>query len=213
MSAETDLNRQKTYHFHKEWEEDYFCVISNSKCVCLICQAIISLPKKGNLERHFTTMHKRYENDFPAQSELRKKKLKELKLQLAAQQSICTKPNTRVKAAKIASYRVCHVLAKHKKSFQFGEMVKEAFMEAADSLFVDFKNKDEIMFAIKDIQLSRSTMTRRCEGMEENLTAQLQRDIAMCECFSLQFDESTDSVDVAQLCLFMRMMFYDMTAK
>ena len=39
-----------------------------------------------------------------------KKKLKELKSQLATQQSIFTKPNTRSKAAKIASYRVCHVL-------------------------------------------------------------------------------------------------------
>ncbi|XP_067937246.1 general transcription factor II-I repeat domain-containing protein 2A-like [Watersipora subatra] len=213
MSVKTNLKRQKTYHFHKEWEEDYFFVISNSKCMCLICQAIISLPKKGNLERHFTTMHKRYENDFPAQSELRKIKLKELKSQLAAQQSIFTRPNTRGKAAKIASYRVCQVLAKHKKPFQDGAMVKEAFMEAADSLFVDFKNKDEIMSAIKDVQLSRSTMTRRCEEIEKNVTAQLQRDIAMCECFSLQFDESTDSVDVAQLCLFIRMMFDNMTAK
>ena len=72
MSAMIDPKRQKTYHFHKEWEEDYFFVMSNSKCVCLICQATISLPKKGNLERHFTTMHKRYEKDFPSKSELRK---------------------------------------------------------------------------------------------------------------------------------------------
>ena len=61
-----------------------------------------------------------------------KKKLKELKSQLATQQSIFTKPNTSSKAAKIASYRVCHVLAKYKKSFQDGEMVKEAFIKAAD---------------------------------------------------------------------------------
>ena len=63
-----------------------------------------------------------------------KKKLKEQKSQLAAQQSIFTKPNTRSKAAKIASCRVCHVLAKNKKSFQDGEMVKEAFIKAADGL-------------------------------------------------------------------------------
>lgn len=212
MSAMIDPKRQKTYHFHKEWEEDYFFVMSNSKCVCLICQATISLPKKGNLERHFTTMHKRYEKDFPSKSELRKRKLKELKLQLDTQQSIFTRPNTRGKAANTASYRVCHVLAKHKKSFQDGEMVKEAFIEAADSLFVDFKNKAEIMSAIKDIQLSRN-VTRRCEGMEENLAAQLHRDIAVCVSFSLQFDESTDSVDVAQLCIFIRMVFMDMTTK
>ena len=61
-----------------------------------------------------------------------KKKLKELKSQLATQQSIFTEPNTKSKAAKQALYGVCHVLAKNKKSFQDGEMVKEAFIEAAD---------------------------------------------------------------------------------
>ena len=60
------------------------------------------------------------------------RKLKEQKSQLAAQQSIFTKPNTRTKAAKITSYRVCHVLAKYKKSFQDEEMVKEAFIKASD---------------------------------------------------------------------------------
>ena len=56
-------------------------------------------------------------------------------------------------------------------------MVKEAFIEAADSLFGNFKNKDEIMSTIKDLQFSGSTVTRRFEGMEENLAAQMERDI------------------------------------
>jgi len=136
-----------------------------------------------------------------------------LKSQLATQQSIFTKPNTRGKAAKIASYRVCHILAKYKKSFQDGEMIKEEFIEAADSLFENFKNKNEIMSAIKDLQLSRSTVTRRFEGMEEKLAAELERDIGRRECFSIQFDESTDSVDIAQLCVFIRMVFKNMTVK
>ena len=50
-------------------------------------------------------------------------------------------------------------------------MVKEAFIEAADSLFINFKNKDEIMSAIKDSRLPRNTVTRQFEGMEENLVA------------------------------------------
>ena len=45
------------------------------------------------------------------------------------------------KAATIASYRVSHVLAKHMKSFKDGEVVKEAFLEAADALLGDSKNK------------------------------------------------------------------------
>ncbi|RXN37666.1 general transcription factor II-I repeat domain-containing 2A-like protein [Labeo rohita] len=49
--------------------------------------------------------------------------------------------------------------------------------------------------------------------MAEDVEAQLRKDIEQCECFSLQFDESTDVVDVAQLCVFIRMVFGDMGAK
>ena len=80
MSAKTYLKRQKTYHFHKEWEEDYFFVMFNSRCVCLICCASISLRKTGNLERHFITVHNKYTKDFPVQSELRKKKVRRIEI-------------------------------------------------------------------------------------------------------------------------------------
>ena len=92
-------------------------------------------------------------------------------------------------------------------------MVKEAFIEAANSLFRNFKNKPEILGSIKVLQLSRNTGTRRSEAIAEDVTRQLWKDIADCECFSLQLDESTDVSDTAQLCIFIRMVFTDMTAK
>ena len=46
------------------------------------------------------------------------------------------------KATTIASYRVSHVLAKHKKPFKVDNIVKEDFLKTADSLFKDFKNKN-----------------------------------------------------------------------
>lgn len=49
--------------------------------------------------------------------------------------------------------------------------------------------------------------------MAEDVEAQLKKDIATCECFSLQFDESTDVVDVAQLCVYIGIVFEDMAAK
>ena len=106
-----------------------------------------------------------------------------------------------------------HSIVKHKKSFQDGEMIKEAFVEVADSLFQDFKNKPEILSSIKALQLSRSTVTRCCEVMAEDLTQQLWKDIGDCKCFSLQLDESTDVSDTTQMCIFIRMVFTDMTAK
>lgn len=213
MNEEPSKKKAKTYHFHEEWEEDFFFTTSHSKCLCLICNGSISIPKKGNIERHYCTVHRSYDNDFPPKTELRKRKVRELKSQLVGQQSLFTKPNSKAKAATEASFRVSHSIIKHKKSFQDGEVMKEAFLEAADPLLRDFKNKADILASIKAIQLSRNSVTRRCEMMCENLTEQLQRDIANCECFSLQLDESTDIGDTAQLCLYICMVFSDMTAK
>uniref|UniRef100_A0A087XSU0 Uncharacterized protein n=1 Tax=Poecilia formosa TaxID=48698 RepID=A0A087XSU0_POEFO len=140
--------------------------------------------------------------------ELRRKKVKELKSQLSGQQSFFSHLTTKAKAATKVSFRVSHLIVEHKKSFQDGEMIKEAFVEAADSLFRDFKNK-----SIKALRLSRNTVTRHCEVMADDLTQKLWKDIADCECFSLQLDESTDVSDTAQLCIFIRMVFTDMNAR
>ncbi|GFX42738.1 uncharacterized protein TNCV_2196951 [Trichonephila clavipes] len=49
--------------------------------------------------------------------------------------------------------------------------------------------------------------------MNSDLADQLTEDITNCICFSLQFDESVDDVDVSQLCIFVRMFFLDMSIK
>ncbi|KAE8277568.1 hypothetical protein D5F01_LYC24459 [Larimichthys crocea] len=91
----------------------------------------------------------KYEKEYPAKTPLRATRLKELKARLSEQQAQFTRPNEQSKAATIASYRASHILAKHKKPFKDGEAWKEGFLEAADSLFDGFKNKTEIMKAIK----------------------------------------------------------------
>ena len=55
--------------------------------------------------------------------------------------------------------------------------MKVAFMEAADELFADFKNRKEIVSAIQDLQLSRNSVTQRCEGMAEDVEQQLKNDL------------------------------------
>lgn len=45
------------------------------------------------------------------------------------------------------------------------------------------------------------------------MDVQLKKNIEQCQWFSLQFDESTDMMDVAQLCDFIRITFVDMSAK
>lgn len=185
----------------------FFYTMSISNCVCLICQSNIAIPKKGNVERQFWT------NPNPPKSELRNRKVYELKSQLSGQQSFFTQHTSKVKAATEASFRVSHIIVNNKKSFQDREMVKEAFVEAANSLFRDFKNKAEILSSIKALQPSRNRVTWRCEAMAEDVTQQMWKDIGDCECFSLQLDKSTDMSDTAQMCIFIRMVFSDITAK
>uniref|UniRef100_A0A087XA81 HAT C-terminal dimerisation domain-containing protein n=1 Tax=Poecilia formosa TaxID=48698 RepID=A0A087XA81_POEFO len=82
--------------FHAEWEEVF--TMSYSKRVCLICRCAIAIPKKGNVERHFQTLHN-YDIDVPPKSELRRRKVKELKSQLSGQQSFFSHLTTKAKAS------------------------------------------------------------------------------------------------------------------
>jgi len=142
-----------------------------------------------------------------------------IKAEIAAWQSIFTKPRIQGKAKTIASYGVSHVLVKYKKLFENGDVVKEAFFKAADSLVeafnnkTGFNNKTQIMTGHKEVQLSHNTFYRQYVGIAMYVEEQLRDVIDVCERFSLQFDELTDMVDVAHLCVFIRLLFEDMTAK
>lgn len=87
--------------------------------------------------------------------------------------------------------------------------MKECCVEASGSLFENFKNKAEIVAAIKSMPLSGNTITRRIQ-MAENVFDQIKADLERYTWFSLQFDESTD-VDTAQLSVFV-FKFFLMTA-
>ena len=88
---------------------EFFFTLSFSKCVCLIYQSTIAISKKGNVEQHFWTVHKNYDTNFPPKSELRKRKVKELKCQLSGQQSLFSQHTSKAKAYTEASFRVSHL--------------------------------------------------------------------------------------------------------
>ncbi|GFT43949.1 dimer_Tnp_hAT domain-containing protein [Trichonephila clavipes] len=136
-----------------------------------------------------------------------------LKSSITKQQSIFTKPKQQSKAATVASIKVAHLLAKKKKPFIDAEIMQEAMLVAADSLFDDFKNKTEILGAINMLQLSARTATRRIELIASNLEAKLANDVETCEFFSIQLDESIDAVDTAQLAISVKMVFDDFSTK
>lgn len=105
--------------------------------------------------------------DWP-KSELRKRKLKELKSQFFGQQSFFSQLTTKVKAATEASFRVSHFIVKNKKFFQDREMVKEAFVAAAKLVvFRDFKNKPEILSSIKVKKYSYTAQGSHGRGFDQ----------------------------------------------
>uniref|UniRef100_A0A8C1NJA8 Uncharacterized protein n=1 Tax=Cyprinus carpio TaxID=7962 RepID=A0A8C1NJA8_CYPCA len=183
------------------------------KSICLICHQAVALAKRGNVERHHNTIHPNFKDTYPLKSTHRSKKVDELKSVLKAQQSLFTKPTAKSKAATEASFRVSHLLAKHKKPFTDGELYKEAMVAAADTLFKDLKNKEDITNAIESVPLGPATVARRVELLSEDVNQQVLKDLSLCECYSLQFDESQDVTDTAQLMVFVRMAFKDSTTK
>jgi hypothetical protein len=102
-------------------------------------------------------------------------------------------------------YKITEILAKKKKKkpIEDGNVIKECLIVTGNSLFNEFKNKTEICDAVKEVQLSRSTITRRVENMSDN-TEQLREELEICEFFILQLDKSTDVYDVPQLLLLFR---------
>lgn len=68
----------------------------------------------------------------------------------------------------------------------------------ADTLFADFKNKEDIKARIKSVLHGAPTVARRVESLSEDLSHQVLKDLLICEYFSLQFDESTDTDTVKE---------------
>ncbi|PNF14494.1 hypothetical protein B7P43_G16172 [Cryptotermes secundus] len=205
--------RHRSYSFNSGWEEQYCFIEYRGKPVCLLCNGSVSIPKKSNVERHFLTNYRNFNNEFPVKSELRKQNLKDLKSKLTLQQCVFTKPIQQSSNVTIASYKICHVLAKSEKPFSNGEIVKEAMISAGESLFDGHKDKSALMTSIRGLQLCHKTVARRVEQIFDNLESQIHQDLQSCEYFSLQLDESPDISDVAQLCVFVRMVFGDFTVR
>ncbi|KAL3287647.1 hypothetical protein HHI36_002114 [Cryptolaemus montrouzieri] len=122
----SEAKKSKTYHFNNDWEEEFlFCMVKDD-CICLVCRASVAIPKPGNLERHHETVYKNYVKDFPPHSELRKRKVRDLISCLKKERTMFTRPAKQLKTATIASFQISRILAKHKKPFEDGSVVKHS---------------------------------------------------------------------------------------
>ena len=104
-------------------------------------------------------------------------------------------------------------MIKNKKTFSDGEVFKETMMLVANTLFKDKKHGPEVISALSDVQLGASMMARQMSSLSENLTEQVDQDLAACRWFSIQCDESVDSASMAQLMKFIQMVFDDFSTE
>lgn len=212
MSEVGPSKRPRFYIFQKDWEEKYCFVEVKGNAVCLLCNRSITI-KKYNIERHYELEHKKFHQQYMPNSAVRKEKINTLKKALVSQQSLFKKVGDKSKNVTMASFKITHFLLKNKKSYLTGELFKNALLAAADSLFDTFSNKQEIVSAINDLQLSRNTIKRRTTAISTNLNDQLESDLDRCSWFSLQMDESLDITGTSQLIIITRMVFEDYSVK
>lgn len=186
--------------FKEEWElEFFFLASSGGKCVCLICDCLLAQFKRSNLQRHHTITHPTFANDFPVGSELRREKLKNLKLQRKVQQNFFCR-NTSQKVA-TASYQITYEIMKRMKPYTDGEMIKECMLLTCATLFPD---KYDLVKEMKKLQLSDSTVCRRATDIAENVEMALREKFVHSEFISVAMDESLDINDIPQLLIFIR---------
>ncbi len=129
----------------------------------------IGADNRSTPKRHHKTTHQKFKDSYPPKSMIRAKKVNELKSVLKAQQSLFTKSADQNQAATESSFRVSHFLAKNKKPFTDGELFKEAMTITAETIFKDFKNKDEIKNALRSVPLGPASVTRRVKSLSEDV--------------------------------------------
>lgn len=86
-------------------------------------------------------------------------------------------------------------------------------MIIANTVLKDEKNGTDLISTLSDVKLGSSTMVRRVSAMSGNLADQLDRDLAKCSWFGIQCDESVDSSSIAQMLVFVRMVFEDFSTR
>ncbi|XP_073668196.1 general transcription factor II-I repeat domain-containing protein 2-like [Paramisgurnus dabryanus] len=192
--------------FNPAWESEFAFLEVKGKPVCLICQKTIAVLKRANLQRHHEQLHPDFKDVYPPDSNLRKHKIQTLRDGFQSQQSLFHRHVKCSDSVTEASFKIAWNIAKAKKPATEGEFLKNTFMDCAETLFSDFKNKDDIIRQISKLQLSDSTITRRVEVITDDLFSQLLKDIERAEYFSLALDECTDGTDIAQLMVWVRFL-------
>ncbi|XP_033019564.1 general transcription factor II-I repeat domain-containing protein 2-like [Lacerta agilis] len=122
-------------------------------------------------------------------------------------------PAVQSRNATIASFKIANLFAKRRKSLEDAEVVQKMLLVVGKALFEGLSNENDTITAIKMLNLSGETLSRRIESISSDLEHQLQTDLHKCLWFSLQLDELTYMTDTSQLIVIVRMVFGDLSEK
>ena len=182
--------------FQDSWTYDYFFIEWKEKPLCLICRKKCFASKLFRVKRHYETLHEAKYAEFIGKS--RENLVTKLKSSLFAQQNTFTKFVAQNEKSVIASYVIAEKIARSAEPFTDGEFVRECMQEVSKVMFPD---KSRLF---NDISLSKNSIARRIEDIGEDLSGQLSSKTSEFQCFSLAFDESSDTTDTAQMLVFIR---------
>lgn len=196
--------------YKPEWEHRFaICEAEFGVVKCVLCGANFSCLKSCNFARHLSHSHSTFDTEFPFNSLQRKREIAACKAKY-----INILPSNAVRldhfAATLLTYEISYILAKHKRPYEAGEEHKESIIKAMEIIHGDDEKFSDFAHGLP---LSRQTVVRRVTSINNDLVEQLIHDLERCTYFSIQLDESTDVTDTAQLLIFVRMVFDDLSVK
>jgi hypothetical protein len=173
-------NEIRTYQ--ERWECENLISNKNGKLQCLVCMHILSVPKEFNLKRHYSSLHGEKFNKYNRES--RVAFVNYFKKNLKQQTGMFTKVAKDQTCSLAASYTVALELAKSKKPFSDGSLVKKCAIEMAKA-FSDSGMAEKF----ETVSLSHQTVARRVAHMDEHVRSRLCNVTEKSVYFSLRLDD------------------------
>ncbi|XP_033987943.1 SCAN domain-containing protein 3-like [Trematomus bernacchii] len=209
MSLSKGLKRKvdgENRAFKEEWTANYAFILPgfiNAKPLCLICNEVVAACKEYNIKRHHETKHDTFKVAFPPKTEARKRNIEAMTAGYAHSSRILVRGLTAQQKVTTASLKASWVLAKHNRPFTDAEVFKEVMVTVLEELATD-KSMDGVIASVKQVSLSARSAIRRIEALSDAVQGVIIKGLSQANYFSLAIDESTDSTDVAQLCVYVR---------
>ena len=130
------------------WADSFaFTADETNSPVCLICNEKLANNKKSNVARQ-KNAQKYLEGDE------RKKAVSEVMHKANLSKNHFKKWMKSANSTTYASFVAPQEIVRHGKLFTNGEYIKESSVKISEHLFLDFKNKTEIVQKIRDMPLS-----------------------------------------------------------